>query len=80
MRKMQVTVAAVLFALATPAFAQSTDGHHYKHHRYARIPQVATAAVPEATPVAQSSCHVVPAQLNPYCPTPCQWTTACGPY
>jgi hypothetical protein len=80
MRKMQVTLAAVLFALATPAFAQSVDGHHYKHHRYSRIPEAATAAVPEATPVPQSSCHIVQATLNPYCPPDCQWTTACGPY
>jgi hypothetical protein len=80
MRKMQVTLAAVLFALVTPAFAQSVDGHYYKHHRHARIPDVATASVPEATPVPQSSCHIAPAQLNPYCPPDCQWTTACGPY
>jgi hypothetical protein len=84
MRKMQVTLAAVFLALATPAFAQSADGHYYKHHythhRYARIPEAAIAAVPEATPVPQSSCRIVPAQLNPYCPPDCQWTTACGPY
>jgi len=81
MRKMQVTLAVVLFALTTPVFAQSADGHYYKHHRTPRIPEVATAAVPEeATPVPQSSCRIVPATLNPYCPPDCQWTTACGPY
>jgi hypothetical protein len=79
MRKMQVTLAAVLFALATPAFAQSVDGHYYKHHRYPRIPETATAAVPVATLVPQSSCHIVHATVNPYCPPDCQWTTACGP-
>jgi hypothetical protein len=79
MKKMQVTLAAVLFALATPAFAQSADGHYYKHHRYSHIPETATAAVPEATLVPQSSCHIVHATVNPYCPPDCQWTTACGP-
>jgi hypothetical protein len=80
MKKMQVTLAAVLFALATPAFAQSADGHYYKHHRYSHIPEAAMAAVPEATPVQQSSCRLVHATLNPYCPPDCQWTTACGPF
>jgi hypothetical protein len=26
-----------------------------------------------------SSCHIVPAQTNPYCPPDCQYVTACGP-
>jgi Tfp pilus assembly protein FimT len=82
MRKMQVALAAVLFALATPAFAQvvkSADGHYYRlvplrHERFA------TARAEAVQPVAPtSSCHIVPAQTNPYCPPDCQWTTACGP-
>jgi hypothetical protein len=80
MRRIQVTLAAVLFTLAAPAFAQSVDGHYYRHHRHSRIPEAATANVPEATPVPQSSCRIVAATLNPYCPPDCQWTTACGPY
>jgi hypothetical protein len=82
MRKMQVALAAALFALATPAFAQvvqGADGHYYRlvplrHERFA------TARAEAAQPVAPtSSCHIVPAQTNPYCPPDCQWTTACGP-
>ena len=82
MRQTQVALAAVLFALATPALAQvvkSADGHYYKlvplrHERFA------TARAEAVQPVAPaSSCHIVPATLNPYCPPECQWTTACGP-
>ncbi len=80
MRRMKITLAVVLFAITAPAFAQSVDGHYYKHHRYSRIPEAATANVPQATLAPQSSCHIVPATLNPYCPPDCQWTTACGPY
>lgn len=80
MRKIKITLIAGLFALATPVLAQSADGHYYKHHRYARIPNTAIAAAPEATPVPQSSCRLVHATLNPYCPPDCQWTTACGPF
>jgi hypothetical protein len=82
MRKTQVVLAAVLFALATPAVAQvvkSADGQYYRlvplrHGRFA------TARAEAVQPVApSSSCHIVPATLNPYCPPDCQWTTACGP-
>ena len=82
MRKTQVALAAVLFALATPAFSQvvkDSDGHYYRlvplrHERFA------TARAEAVQPVAPtSSCHIVQATLNPYCPPDCQWTTACGP-
>jgi hypothetical protein len=82
MRKMQVALAAVLFAVATPAFCQvvkDQDGHYYRlvplrHERFA------TARAEVVQPVAPtSSCHIVPAQTNPYCPPDCQWVTACGP-
>ena len=84
MRKTQVALDAVLFALATPAFTQvvrSADGHYYRlvplrHERFA----TARAEAVQPQPVAPtSSCHVVQATLNPYCPPDCQWTTACGP-
>jgi hypothetical protein len=82
MRKMQVALAAVLFALATPAFAQvvqGTDGQYYKlvRLRHARAEVAPAPAAPVSEPT--SSCHIVPAQTNPYCPPDCQWTTACGP-
>ena len=86
MRKTQVALAAVLFALATPAFAQvvkSADGHYYRlvplrHERFATARAEAVQPVaPTSAPT--SSCHIVPATLNPYCPPDCQWTTACGP-
>jgi hypothetical protein len=79
MRKMQVNLSVGLFDLKTPAFAQDVWGHYYKHYRYARIPETATAVAPEATPVPQRSCHLVHATFHPYCPPDCQWTTACGP-
>ena len=82
MRKMQVALAAVLFALATPAFAQvvqGADGHYYKlvPLRHERFATARAEAVQSVAPT--SSCHIVPAQTNPYCPPDCQWTTACGP-
>jgi hypothetical protein len=57
MRKTQVALAAVLFALATPAFAQvvkGADGHYYRlvplrHERFA------TARAEVAQPVAPTS-------------------------
>jgi hypothetical protein len=82
MRKTQVALATVFFALATPAFAQvvkSQDGHYYRlvplrHERFA------TARAEAVQPVAPTStCHLVQAQTNPYCPPDCLWTTACGP-
>ena len=82
MRKMQVALAAVLFALATPAFAQvvkGEDGHYYRLVPLRRE-RFAAARAEAAQPVAPtSSCHIVPAQTNPYCPPDCQWVTACGP-
>jgi hypothetical protein len=82
MRKTQVALAAVLFALATPAFAQvvkGADGHYYRlvPLRHERFATARAEAVQPAAPT--SSCHIVPAQTNPYCPPDCQWTTACGP-
>jgi hypothetical protein len=83
MRKTQVALAAALFALATPAFAQvvqGADGHYYRlvplrHERFA----TARAEAGQQPVAPTSSCHIVPAQTNPYCPPDCQWTTACGP-
>lgn len=84
MRKIEVALAAGLIAIAAPAFAQvvqGSDGQYYKlvRLRHARA-EVAPAPV-AAAPVSEStsSCHIVPAQTNPYCPPDCQWTTACGP-
>jgi hypothetical protein len=83
MRKTQVALAAALFALATPAFAEvvkDANGHYYtlvplRHQRFA-----AARAEAVQQPVAPtSSCHIVPAQTNPYCPPDCQYVTACGP-
>jgi hypothetical protein len=59
MRKMQVALVAVLFALATPAFAQvvqGADGHYYRlvplrHERFA------TARAEAVQPVAPTSAN-----------------------
>ena len=72
MRKTQVALAAALFALATPAFAQvvqGADGHYYslvplRHERFA----TARAEAGQQPVAPTSSCHIVPAQTNPYCP------------
>lgn len=81
MRKLKVVLAIGLLTLATPVFAQGIDGHHYRHHRHLNTSRMVTAVAPEATAevAPQSSCHIVHATLNPYCPPDCQWTTACGP-
>jgi hypothetical protein len=81
MRKIEVVLAAGLLTVATPAFAQSVDSHYYRHHRHVNTSQIVTGVPPEATAevLPQSSCHVVHATVNPYCPPDCQWTTACGP-
>jgi hypothetical protein len=82
MKKTQVALTAVLFALATPAFAQvvkSADGQYYRlvPLRHERFAAARAEAMQPVSPT--SSCHIVPATLNPYCPPDCQWTTACGP-
>src|SRR5580704_16295497 len=64
MRKTQVALAAALFALATPAFAQvvqGADGHYYRlvplrHERFA----TARAEAGQQPVAPTSSCHTGP--------------------
>jgi hypothetical protein len=66
MRKMQVALAAALFALATPAFAQvvkGADGHYYRlvPLRHARRLAEARAEVP--APVQAQAPNLPPSPL-----------------
>jgi hypothetical protein len=50
---------------------------HHRHHRQQQAMYEAYAPAQAAQPA--STCRVVPAQTNPYCPPDCQFVTACGP-
>jgi len=72
MRKTQVALAAALFALATPAFAQvvqGADGHYYRlvplrHERFA----TARAEAGQQPVAPTSSCHIFRPKQTPTAP------------
>jgi hypothetical protein len=74
MRFFLAAIAAVgLFSSATSA---QTIGH-YRHHRQQQAMYEASVPVQAVEP--PTTCRIVPAQVNPYCPPDCQYVTACGP-
>jgi hypothetical protein len=61
-------------------FSSVASAQTISHHRHHRQPQALYEAyVPVQAAAPASTCRIVPAQTNPYCPPDCQFVTACGP-